>query len=207
MFIKCLLFLTLAIIAVQGRISKSRIESDAAEWTESHRKYMDQAPRAPFRGQMETKCRIMNECCPNKRDRFFDLMHTHKFEEVCIGNRVSPSSFKSRSSTCRREIQHLDNIKNSKEYAQFMRAISSMPKSDERFRKWRSQMAEVCSTDELESYYCEPDNMEKFQSCQEKVLRLVARENDGEGYDAYVREWKNDYRTYIQRLSKAFPNL
>ncbi len=41
-------------------------------------------------------------------------------------------------------------------------------------------------------------------SCQEKVLHLVARENNEENYDAYVAEWKNDYTTYIQRLSKAF---
>ncbi len=51
-------------------------------------------------------------------------------------------------------------------------------------------MARVCSTDELEAYYCEPDDMEKFQLCQEKVLRLVARENNVEKYNIYVNEWK-----------------
>jgi len=97
---------------------------------------MDKSSYGPFRGQMKTKCHIMLECCPDDRDNFFDLMHQHKFEETCIGNRAS-STFKSHSSKCRSSIQKLDNIKKSTEYAQFMKAISGMPKSDERFRQWR----------------------------------------------------------------------
>jgi hypothetical protein len=206
MLIKLLFLFTVTILVTQGRVS-SRIKSDAAKWTELHKQYMDRSPYAPFRGQMKTKCRIMTECCPNERDRFFDLMHRHKFEETCIGHRESSSSFKSYSSKCHSSIRQLDHIKKSMEYTQFLKAMSGMPKSNARFRTWRSQMAKVCSTDELQAYYCEPDNLTTFQSCQRKVLRMVFNEDNGRNYDSYVREWENDYHTYIRKLSKAFPQL
>jgi len=90
---------------------------------------MEKSSYGPFRGQMKTKCHIMLECCPDERDNFFDLMHRHKFEETCIGNRASATYQNV-------EVQY-KNIKRSTEYTQFMKAMSGMPKSDERFRRWR----------------------------------------------------------------------
>jgi hypothetical protein len=205
MLIKFILLCTIAIIYVQGRISNERIASDAARWTELNQEYMNRSPNAPFRGQMKTKCRIMLKCCPNERNHFFDLMRLHKFEATCINTRAS-LSMKSRSKKCNSLIRQLNDIKKSNDYSKFNQALSSNPKSDQRFRKWRLQMANICSSDELEAHYCEPDNAEKFRSCQRKVLTAVALQDETH-YAAYVREMKSDYNTYIQRLSRAFPNL
>jgi len=206
MLIKLLFLFTIAIIAVQGAISSSRIDTDAAKWTELYKKYMDSLPDKTFREEFKAECSIMLECCPRERVNFFNIIQQKKFEETCIGSRSS-STFKSLPSKCKNSIQQLDNIKKSPEYSTFLKVMASMPTSDGNIRKWRTQMASVCSADELEAYYCEPEDMKKFQSCQKKVLGLVASENNGKNYGAYVQEWKDDYATTMKGISKYFTPL
>ena len=206
MLVKFIYLITIAITAVQGHISSSRIETDAAEFARLNKEYMERSPYKAFRGQYETSCRIMRECCPEQRENFFELMHLHKLERTCIGSRTA-STFKSFSSKCRLLIQELDEIKQSRDLVRLLDAHRNIPNSDEKLRSWRLQMSKVCSASELEAFYCEPDNITKFQTCQQKVLRMVAREDGTKGYNAYVNEFRSRYHTYIARVSKAFPNL
>ena len=205
MHLQLLVLVAVALVGAQGSISSSRIESDAAKWSDLHREYMNRAPYGPMRGQTRTKCHIMHECCPDERSRFFNLMHTHKFESVCLGDRTEgKTSDSSWSPKCKKLVRQLEDIKTGTDYGRLMKALSGIKGSDDRLKKWRSQMARVCNKEELENYYCDPDNMDLFESCQEKVLRSVARENNGRDYDAYIREMKNHYNIYNDRFSKSF---
>ena len=69
-------------------------------------------------------------------------------------------------------------------------------------------MKMVCSNDELKSYYYERNNLNKFKSCQRKVLQMVAKENlddDGTIYKTYISQWEQEYAVDNQKLAKAFP--
>ncbi|CAF0977418.1 unnamed protein product [Adineta steineri] len=206
MLLKFILLFTIVIITIQGRIHTTRIEKDAGLWTRLYKEYTDLLPYSIVRGQMTIKCEIMLECCRGERDRFFDLIHEYKFEEICIGHPTS-TVYDSHSKKCLRLIEELHDIEKSSEYIKFSKIIADNPKREERFQKWRSQMAKVCSTYEREAYYCETKNTIQFNLCQRKVLRSIADENDEEFYNNYVREMESDYRTYIQQFSEAFHHL
>lgn len=206
MLVKFIYLFTIAIIAVQGNIPSYRIETDVAEFARLYKEYMERSPYPTIRGQYEASCGIMNECCPEKREHFFDIMHLHKLESTCIGDRTT-STFKSFSSTCRGFIEKLDGIKKSQSLVKLLDVHRKIPNNDEKIRSWRVQMSKVCLTDELEAFYCEPENTKIFQTCQKKVLRMVARESGDKGYNAYVHEFKSRYHSYIEHLIKAFPDL
>ena len=205
MHLQLLILVAVALVGAQRSISSSRIESDAAKWADLHQEYMNRAPYSAIRGQMRTKCRIMHECCPDERSRFFNLMHTHKFEHVCLGDQTEGTLSESPlSSKCKKHVRQWEEIKTGTDYSRFTKSLAGVKGSDDRLKMWRSQMARVCNKEELENYYGDPDNMDLFESCQENVLRSVARENSGRDYDAYVREMKSHYKIYNEKLSKSF---
>ena len=210
MYMQVLLVCAIAMLGAQGAISSERIETDAAKWADLQRDYINRAPSLPLRGRMRATCRMLRECCPEERSRFFDLTYKRQFENVCLKERVSKSFGRSMSLTstqspkCKQSAQQLEEIRSSPDYKRFMSAMTGIKGSDERIKNWRMKMVQVCSPAELDAYYCDPDNFDLFQSCQEKVLRSVARESNERDYETYVRDLKSHYNTYNQKLSNAF---
>ena len=93
-------------------------------------------------------------------------------------------------------------------YERYFEILGSNSNRANRIKIWKKQMKMVCSKDELNAYYCERDNMNKFKSCQKKVLEMINRENsddDGTIYKTYVSQWEQEYAIDNQKLSKNFP--
>ncbi|UJR37516.1 hypothetical protein I4U23_030218 [Adineta vaga] len=81
---------------------------------------------------------------------------------------------------------------------------------DPMIKIWKKQMKMICSTDELNAYYCQRDDIERSKSCQQKVVKIVARENNEDDRTickTYVSQWEQEHAVDNQKLFKAFDQI
>ena len=86
----------------------------------------------------------------------------------------------SRSSSCLSTLRQLIQITKEPIYEEYFQVLGNNTNRLNRIKNWKKQMKMVCSPEELKAYYCERDQMDKFKSCQRKVLEMIVREN-GDG--------------------------
>ena len=79
MFLRFALLLTIVIIAVQGEISLSTIQTDAAKLAQIYQQYTSHSGGAQMLGAMRQTCPWLIECCPNELAHFTTLMFDNKF--------------------------------------------------------------------------------------------------------------------------------
>jgi hypothetical protein len=209
MFVHLSLLLTIILIVVNGSIPSSTIETDLNEITKLHKEFLDRSPSIPALQAYEVRCRAVAECCPNEKENLYDLFTQSKFNEKCLSNgtKLTTSSV---SSTCMTTIRQLIQLTKEPIYEKYFQILGNSTSRLNRIKIWKKQMKMVCSNDELNAYYCQRNNMEKFKSCQRKVLEMVAKENvedDGTIYKIYVSQWEQEYAIDNQKLAKAFPKV
>jgi len=209
MFVHLSLLLTIILVVVNGSIPSSTIETDLNEITKLHKEFLDRSPSIPALQAYEVRCRAVAECCPNEKENLYDLFTQSKFNEKCLSNgtKLTTSSV---SSTCMTTIRQLIQLTKEPIYEKYFQILGNSTSRLNRIKIWKKQMKMVCSNDELNAYYCQRNNMEKFKSCQRKVLEMVAKENvedDGTIYKIYVSQWEQEYAIDNQKLAKAFPKV
>ncbi|CAF1449243.1 unnamed protein product [Adineta steineri] len=160
------------------------------------------SPKNTIRDILETQGNVMNFCCDDLTNQTFDILSNHKLEEKCINH--PELIYDGNEQFCSDAIKSLDTIKKSFEYGRFMKLQSGVPGSDQLIRNWRSQMKKACRATELINYYTGPVYMLYFQLCQERMLYSLAKEKDEKNYDAFLRNWINNFTTLNKRIAKEF---
>ena len=208
MFVHISLCLSVVIVIVNGSISASTIETDLNELVRLHREFLDRSPSIPARQAYEIRCRAVAECCPDEQENLYSLFTESQFNEKCLSNRTTVGR-SSLSSSCVSTLRQLIEITKEPIYKRYFEILGNNTNRLNRIKIWKKQMKMVCSKEELKSHYCERDNMEKFKSCQRKVLEMVAKEHiddddDGIIYKTFVSQWEQEYAVDNQKLTKAF---
>lgn len=204
------LLLTIIVVIINGStIPSSTIEIDLNEIIKLHKEFLDRSPAIPAHQAYEIRCRAINECCPNEQENLYDLFTENHFNEKCLlnGTKFTKSSV---SSTCMTTLRQLIQLTKEPIYSKYFEVLGNSTNRLNRIKIWKKHMKMVCSKDELNSYYCQRNNMDKFKSCQRKVLEMIAKEhinNSGTIYKTYVSQWEQEYAIDNQKLAKAFPNL
>ncbi|CAF4344436.1 unnamed protein product [Adineta steineri] len=160
------------------------------------------SPKYTIRGIFRAQCDVTIYCCNALRDQMFNILDSHTLQEKCIDHPELINSMFKRD--CPEKIKLLDMVKNSSEYNRFLKLHSGVSGSDQLIRNWRSQMKRACNKIELDSYYCVPEDMKYFQSCQVKMLQSLANKNGRKNYDAFLHKWINDFTTFNKRIAKEF---
>ncbi|CAF3202038.1 unnamed protein product [Rotaria socialis] len=207
MFVSVGLFLSILIYTVNGLIPSSTIETDVNELTKLHKQFLDRSPSVPSRQAYDVRCRAVDECCPNEKENIFSLFSESQFNEKCLTNRTKMAK-SSLSSLCMSKLHQLIQLTKEPVYNRYFQVLGNNANRLNRIKIWKKQMKMVCSNDELNAYYCERENIEKFKSCQRKVLEMVAKENIDDDeiiYRTYVSQWEQEYAIDNQKLAKAFP--
>jgi len=211
MFVKFILLVTIACIAAQvvdedDNEPQSSPRTDAQKLANLRKEYIERTPYEPIRGSYKTRCRIIQECCPNQRNHLFNILQESQLEQKCIGTKDS-TLYNSHSGKCQSLIKHYDDILRSPESAEYWKTFTDLKRLNDRVKNLHAKMEKACSTSELTAFYCEPENMEPFRSCMEKVLRMVDRQNGGRGYADYFVDFKNNYGSLIQQVTNKYPYL
>ncbi|CAF0712077.1 unnamed protein product [Adineta steineri] len=201
---KLIIIFAISTVYVQGKISSAKIKDDAAKMVEVYRIYTMSSRRNTVYDIFGAQCSILTSCCGVSGKQLFNILDSHALEEKCLNRPVLPLS-KLNLLLCPHYKERLDMITKSSEYGRFLKLHSGVPGSDQLIRNWRSQMKKACDETELHRYYCLPDFMDSFQPCQEKMLQSLANENGGKNYDAFLRNWINDFTTFNKRIAKEFP--
>ncbi|UJR34292.1 hypothetical protein I4U23_021696 [Adineta vaga] len=193
-----------------GSILPSTIETDLNELVRLHKEFLDRSPIGPSRQAYEFRCRAIAECCPDEEENLYTLLSENHFNEKCLGNgtKISRSSH---SSTCMSTLHQLIQLTKEPIYKRYFDILGNQTNRYNRIKVWKNQMKMICSKDELNAYYCERNDLEKFKSCQRKVLEMVAEtdvdDDDGTIYKTYVSQWEQEYAIDNQKLAKAFAKL
>lgn len=196
----------LLLVQVHGAITASTVERDLTEITKLHREFLDRSPSVPSRQAYEVRCRAVTECCPAEQDHLYTLFSESQFNDKCLGNGTK-LALSSRSSSCVSTLRQLIQLTKDPVYTEYFQLLGNNTNRLNRIKIWKKQMQSICSIDELRAYYCERDNLDKFKSCQRKVLEMIQRENvddDGTIYKTYVSQWEQEYAIDNQKLAKAF---
>ncbi|CAF0733612.1 unnamed protein product [Adineta steineri] len=207
MLIHISLILTILTVVINGSIPSSTIETDVNELVKLHKEFLDRSPSVPAIQTYEMRCRAVTECCPDEQENLYTLFSDSQFNEKCLlnGTKLTKSSS---TSLCMTTIRQLIQLIKEPIYERYFEILGNNPNRLNRIARWKKQMKMVCSDDELRAHYCERNNMEKFKSCQRKVLEMIAKENvedDGTIYKTYVSQWEQEYAIDNQKLAKAFP--
>ena len=201
-----LVFFLLSIAAVSSSIPSSTIERDLNEITKLHKDFLDRSPSIPSRQAYELRCRAISECCPAEEEHLYTLFSEGQFNDKCLGNGTKVA-IASRSSSCLSTLRQLIQITKDPIYGEYFQVLGNNTNRLNRIKIWKKQMKLVCSQEELKAYYCQRDQLDKFKSCQRKVLEMIVRENnddDGTIYKTYVSRWEQEYAIDNQKLAKAF---
>jgi len=210
MFIDIGLLLTIVIVIVNGSIiPSSTIETDLNEITKLHKEFLDRSPSIPAHQAYELRCRAVAQCCPNEQENLYNLFSESQFNAKCLdnGTKLTTSSL---SSSCMSTLRQLIQLTKEPIYEKYFQILGNETTRFNRIKTWKKEMKMVCSKDELNAFYCERNNIEKFKSCQRKVLEMVANKNiddDGTIYKTYVSQWEQEYAIDNQKLAKAFSKL
>ena len=197
-------------IMITASISPATIEADANEITRLHREFLDRSPSIAVHHSYKVRCRAITECCPQEIQHLYTILSEGQFNDRCLANgtRLLRSSA---SLTCLSNLHQLIQITKDPVYDRYFQVLGNSTIRFNRIKIWKKQMKMACSEDELHAYYCERDNIDKFKSCQRKVLNTVARDNiddpDGLIYKTYVSQWEQEYAIDNQKLTKAFPSV
>jgi hypothetical protein len=200
------LFLTIFIVIVNGSIPSSTIETDLNELTRLHKEFLARSPSIPAHQAYEVRCRAVAVCCPNEQENLYDLFTESQFNDKCLSNGTKLAS-SSVSSSCLSTLRQLIQLTKEPIYERYFEVLGNHTNRFNRIKIWKKQMKMVCSKDELNAYYCQRNNIEKFKSCQRKVFEMVANKNiedDGTIYKTYVSQLEQEYAIDNQKLSKAF---
>lgn len=206
MFVSTSLFLSILIYAVNGLILPSAIETDLNELTKLHKEFLDLSPSVPSDEAYDVRCRAIEECCPNEKENIYSLFSESQFNEKCLSNRTKMAR-SSLSPSCILTLHRLIQLTKEPIYNRYFQVLGNNTNRLNRIKIWKKQMKMVCSNNELHAYYCERENMEKFKSCQRKVLEMVAKETTDDDeiiYRTYVSQWKQEYVIDNQKLAIAF---
>ncbi|CAF1369025.1 unnamed protein product [Adineta steineri] len=199
---KLIIIFAISTIYVEGKISSTKIKDDAAKMVEIYRIYTMSSQNTVYH-IFSAQCSTIGYCCTDIFNQTFDILDSHALEEKCINH---PELILEKYKTeCSQEKTYLKMIEKSSEYGRFMKLHRGVAGSDQLIRNWRSQMKKACNANELSRYYCFPNDMDTFQSCQVKMLQSLANKNGGKNYDAFLHNWINDFTTYNKRIAKAFP--
>jgi hypothetical protein len=206
MLINIIIFLPILLVVVNGLIPLTTIENDLNELTKLHKEFLDRSPSIPAHQAYEIRCRAITVCCPNEQENLYTLFTESQFNEKCLSNgtKLTTSSV---SSSCMSTLRQLIQLTKEPIYEKYFQILGNETTRLNRIKIWKKQMKMVCSKDELNAYYCQRNNMEKFKSCQRKVLEMVANENiedDGTIYRTYVSQWEQEYAIDNQNLDKDF---
>ncbi|CAF0729273.1 unnamed protein product [Adineta steineri] len=200
---KLIIIFAITIIYVQGEIFFEKIWDDSGKMAEIYGNYTQKSPKNTIVDIYRTQCDILTYCCSDLFSQIFDILSNDTLEEKCI-NHPELSSDRDKK-FCSQAITILNQIKKSSEYGRFLKIHSEVPGSDQLIRNWRSQMKKSCDADALTIYYYAPDYMKYFRECQAHVLLSIAKQNGGKNYDAFVRNWINNFTTLNKRIVKEFP--
>ncbi|CAF1200711.1 unnamed protein product [Rotaria sordida] len=209
MFVRIGIFLIIFIVLVNGLIPSSTIENDLNELIKLHKEFLNRSPIIPARQAYEVRCRAVVECCPDEQENIFTLFSEGQFNEKCLSNGTKTNT-SSLSLLCMSTLRQLIQLTKEPIYNRYFQVLGNNTNRFNRIKTWKKQMKMVCSNDELYAFYCERNNIEKFKSCQRKVLKMIAKENiddDGIIYTTYVSRWEQEYAIDNQKLAKAFPNI
>jgi len=203
------LLITLVIVVINGSIPSSTIEIDLNELTRLHREFLDRSPSIPAHQVYAVRCRAVAECCPSEKENLYTLFTESQFNDKCLSNgtKLTKSSV---SSSCMTTLRQLIQLTKEPIYEQYFQVLGNNINRLNRIKIWKKHMKMVCSEDELNAYYCERNNIEKFKSCQRKVLEMIVKENiedDGTIYKTYVSQWEQEYAIDNQKLGKAFSKV
>jgi len=209
MLINISILLTIVIVVINGSIPSTTIETDLNEITKLHKEFLDRSPSIPAHQAYEVRCRAVIECCPNEQENLYTLFAETQFNEKCLSNgtKLTTSSL---SSSCMSTLRQLIQLTKEPIYERYFEILGNNTNRLNRIKIWKKQMKMICSKDELKAYYCERDNLDKFKSCQRKVLEMIVKENiddDGTIYKTYVSQWEQEYAVDNQKLAKAFPKI
>ncbi|CAF1121816.1 unnamed protein product [Adineta steineri] len=184
------------IVTINGLNSTSTIETDLNDITKLHTEYLKRFPSELHSQLYDDKCVMIYECCPTDRDTLYVTFIDEIINMRCLMKGTSKSS-------CRRIINKMNLLGQAVDPKYFELLIDIQSHMD-RTKKWKKQMEMVCSDNEFYGYFCDRDNTEKFQSCQRKVLKMIARKNNDDGtfYNQYVEQMKQDYINDNNKLSK-----
>ena len=200
------LVLTIVLVTVNGSIPSSTIETDLNEIARLHKEFLARSPSIPAHQVYEVRCRAVAVCCSNEQENLYDLFTESRFNEKCLANGTKFTS-SSASSSCLSALRQLIQLTKEPIYEQYFQVLGNHTNRFNRIKIWKKQMKMVCSKDELNAYYCQRNNIEKFKTCQRKVLEMVANKNsddDGTIYKTYVSQWEQEYAIDNQKLAKAF---
>ncbi|CAF0712080.1 unnamed protein product [Adineta steineri] len=201
--IKFIIIVVISTTYVQGEISSTKIKNDAAKMLKIYQNYIKNSPKNTVYDIFRAQCAVAAYCCEAEAEQIFSILDSHTLEEKCINQ---PERINNIWKTqCSDQKKSLDTIKKSSEYSRFLTLHSGVSGSDQLIRNWRSQMKKACDAEELKAYYCAPDSIYIFQSCQVKMLQSLANKNGGKNYDAFLRNWINDFTTFSKRIAKEFP--
>jgi hypothetical protein len=207
MLINISLFLTIFIVVINASIPSTTIETDLNELTKLHKEFLDRSPSIPAHEAYDVRCRAITECCPNEQENLYTVLSESQFNSKCLSNGTKLTK-SSHSSSCMSIVHQLIQLTKESIYEKYFEVLGNNTNRLNRIKIWKKQMKMVCSNDELKAYYCERNNLEKFKSCQRKVLEMVAKEHvddDGTIYKTYVSQWEQEYAVDNQKLAKAFP--
>ena len=206
MLTETILFLTFVIVAVSSSIPSSTIEIDLNEITRLHKEFLDRSPVIPAHQAYELRCRAIAVCCPHEQENAFTIFSENQFNDKCLSNGTKLVR-SSASSSCMSTLRQLVQLTKESIYERYFEVLGNNNNRLNRIKIWKKQMKMVCSKDQLNAYYCQRKNLDKFKSCQRKVLQMVVNENiedDGTIYKTYVSQWEQEYAIDNQKLSKAF---
>jgi len=196
MFIRFILLLTIAFIAVQGQISSSNLQSDAIKLTDLYKKYINHPSAVQMLGAMRETCPWLIDCCPDELAHFTTLMFQNKFFGKCIN---SANQMGASNPTCKKAPFPAP------EANQESRGVDPQSRLAKTILPWINWTERACSPSELQAFYCERDAMNKFQSCQVRTLQLVAREN-GDNYGTFIQGLEEDLNAFYDQVISASMN-
>lgn len=208
MLLDIALVLTILIVTVSGSIPSATIEIDLNEITRLHKEFLDRSPAIAAHQTYELRCRAIAVCCPHELENTYTLFSENQFNGKCLSNGTKLTR-SSASSSCMATLRQLIQLTKEPIYERYYEILGNNSNRLNRIKIWKKQMKMVCSKDELYGYYCQRKNLDKFKSCQRKVLQMIANENiedDGTIYKTYVSQWEQEYAIDNQKLSKAFSN-
>ncbi|KAG0416980.1 hypothetical protein DMUE_6430, partial [Dictyocoela muelleri] len=165
------------------------------EISKLHKEFLDRSPSIPARQAYDLRCRAITECCPHEQEHLYTLLSEGQFNDKCLANGTK-IAVASRSSSCLSTLRQLIQITKDPIYEEYFQVLGNHTNRVNRIKIWKKQMKVVCSPNELNAHYCERDNIDKFKSCQRKILEMIVRENiddDGTIYKAYVSQWEQEY--------------
>ncbi|CAF4006137.1 unnamed protein product [Adineta steineri] len=200
---KLIIIIAISAIYVQGEISSTKIKNNATNMALFYQRYMMESPNNTIPDIYRTQCAVIKFCCNDLSNQTFNILSNYMLEEKCIHH---PEKILNRFKTdCSNQKKSLNTIKKSLEYGKFLKIQSEVPRSDERIRNWQLQMKKACNVEELRGYYCKSDDMELFQSCQEKMLQSLANENGEQNYDAFLQNWIYTFHTLSNKIREEIP--